>query len=194
MAKLVFPEQPFFDKTTSQSFITGVISALIWIPYLMKSKRVINTFTIEHNNFSVVKNITISFLCLGVSYSLYIASIKTEPKVISVEQKLLDVANTVNKTLPKMIDAETKLDSVSASGYELQYRYTLVNYNAVDLDTELLTLNMRPNLVKSTCSTKATLNFLNKNVLIQYSYFDKLGVHVTSININKLDCNKVYSD
>ncbi|MFH0261398.1 DUF2569 domain-containing protein [Vibrio barjaei] len=189
MTQWIFPEQPFFDAATSKAFITGVISALIWIPYMIRSKRVKNTFTVEHNNISIVKHMMIIFVCLGIPYSLYITSIKTEPKITSVKQQLIEIANKVNKTLPQMLDSETKLDSVSASGHELQYRYILVNYNSVDLDADLLTSNMRPNLVSSACSTEAILNFLNEDVLIKYSYFDKLGVHVTSIDIKKSDCD-----
>lgn len=40
---------------------------------------------------------------------------------------LVTVSNEMNKTMPKMLDAETRLDSTSVDNETLNYHYTLVN-------------------------------------------------------------------
>ena len=42
--KLVLPKEPVFDFETTQEFVRSLIVALIWVPYMLMSKRVKATF------------------------------------------------------------------------------------------------------------------------------------------------------
>jgi len=42
--KVVFPAEPMFDQETSRDVIGQIVSCAIWIPYMLKSVRVRNTF------------------------------------------------------------------------------------------------------------------------------------------------------
>jgi hypothetical protein len=44
ITKIIFPNELTFDRDTIVNMFRGVISACIWVPYLIKSKRVKGTF------------------------------------------------------------------------------------------------------------------------------------------------------
>jgi hypothetical protein len=44
LTSLVLPEQKMFDKDTAKSFFQSLFAGAVWIPYMIKSKRVQNTF------------------------------------------------------------------------------------------------------------------------------------------------------
>ena len=44
MVYLLVPDQPIFDEETAKEFGRVIFFAMIWVPYLLKSKRVKVTF------------------------------------------------------------------------------------------------------------------------------------------------------
>jgi len=43
-AYILFPSEPVFDLETSREFFRSIIATIIWVPYMLYSKRVKNTF------------------------------------------------------------------------------------------------------------------------------------------------------
>jgi hypothetical protein len=54
----------------------------------------------------------------------------------SVDETLENISTQMNRKMPLMVDAETRLDRVSAEpGQQLKYHYTLITVRASDVDT-----------------------------------------------------------
>ena len=52
LATFVLPDEPMFDPDTTKDFARALISALIWVPYMLISKRVKATFVENSPNKS----------------------------------------------------------------------------------------------------------------------------------------------
>ncbi|WOX49080.1 DUF2569 family protein [Aeromonas sp. XH] len=183
----VFPP-PLLEGEALRNFLTTLVSAAIWVPYMLKSHRVKNTFTEEHCVRRAMLSVFVLACILLIGCSLYFKQIKYVPETLSIEEKLVRLANEMNKNLPKMLDSETTLDTVYTYSGNLQYRYSLVNYSASDIDANVLHENMRPSLVEAACSNSTTASFMQEGVSVSYIYFDKSGEYITSINVKNSDC------
>ncbi|WP_367276581.1 DUF2569 domain-containing protein [uncultured Pseudomonas sp.] len=47
IVSLIVPDEPIFDPSTTKEFVRGLISVVVWVPYILVSKRVKATF-VEH--------------------------------------------------------------------------------------------------------------------------------------------------
>lgn len=102
-----------------------------------------------------------------------------------VDPAIMASVNTMNKSLPVMIDAETRLDNVLAlPGQQFLYNYTLVNYSRNSFDTTLAQTQLRPrmiNLYKTSPDLKLFRDYGFK-VICTYRYKD--GGYAMRITIN----------
>ncbi|GLO63300.1 hypothetical protein MACH09_38080 [Vibrio sp. MACH09] len=188
LVSTVAPNETMFDSETTKNFFVTLVSAAIWVPYMLRSRRVKNTFVEEHS----FRKLSLSFFstaCISVAlFSAYLTHIKHVPEVVTIEDKLVQVANEANKSLPKVIDSETQLDAIRAEFKNFQYHYSLVNYDATEIDANVLNNNLRSDVLQMACSSDFLLEFMKDGVTVSYSYFGKLGKHITSIDIINSDC------
>jgi hypothetical protein len=105
---------------------------------------------------------------------------------------LTKVAAEITKqlNLPKMIDSETELTTVSGSEGVIAYGYRLVNHSASEIDAGTIA-NLKAQVAKNVCSTPETRDkFLKQRITMRYTYGDKGGAQVASFDITEADCTR----
>ena len=106
----------------------------------------------------------------------------------SFNQTLVRVAERVNKTLPKTLDADTRLDSVSAGpAKKFTYFYTLPNQSKSELDAAQIQNALRPNIVAAYKTNEDLKDFRDHNVEMHYRYSDKNGQFLFEIVVASKD-------
>ena len=92
----------------------------------------------------------------------------------SVEFKLVEMAEEVNKNLPKKINEDVTAESVAAGpGKLIQYNFILDNVNLNELDLVEFKKTMRPQLEKSIDGNPQMKFFKAKKVAVKFSYYTK---------------------
>ena len=94
----------------------------------------------------------------------------------------------INKSLPSMIDNDTRLDHVSIQEKDVYYNYTLVKWLVADMDVSRFTSVMTPKLKTAQCANEETRPLLNEGRKLVYMYRDKASKPIAKIVIGKSDC------
>lgn len=95
------------------------------------------------------------------------------------------LSNEINKTCPKMIDKETRLDnSVALSNRTIQYNYTLLNLEKESIDVDYLEQNFKPILLNEVKTNPAIKKFRENKVTMSYYYKDKNGKFLFKLKFN----------
>jgi hypothetical protein len=97
------------------------------------------------------------------------------------------VTQQLNKSLPKMLDAETELTSASAVEGVLIYHYRLVHALAADVDVAALR-SLQSTIAKGDCADADARALLNAKISLRYLYNDRTGAQVTWFDVSRLDC------
>jgi hypothetical protein len=106
----------------------------------------------------------------------------------SFEETLAQAAAQANKSLPMMIDKETRLDATAAEeGKRFIYTYTLVNYERGHVDTSMLRRSIRPTLVENYKTNEQMKGFREEHVELHYRYYDKNGEPLMEIVVSPSD-------
>lgn len=193
------------DKGVMKDFIVALIGAAIWIPYLLMSKRVKNTFIKNGNKKE--KTLVVATCCCLVAVTLGLLihdkpvghqelaiaddhkqeTPKAENNTVDEKQVLNDslklAAQQVNQTLPKMIDSETRLDSSLAGDSKFIYKLTMINYKAEELSSDEFKKIARENLLSNVCTNPGIKAFFDRDVSVDYQYYGKLGNLITGVEI-----------
>jgi len=103
----------------------------------------------------------------------------------TIDKVLVETANTLNKSCPVMLDADTRGDNVMAlPNKTFLYNYTLINYENGMLDTTILKNNLTPNMINMV-KTNPDMKYCRDNeVTLKYVYKDKNGNYMFSIVIS----------
>ena len=109
---------------------------------------------------------------------------------VSIEEELQGVAETSSKDLPKMVNDETRLEKVSASGKAMHYVFTLTKYSSTQLDKEKTHSILETGLINSQCARPDMVEYLKKGVSNHFTYFGNDGEIIFEIIISKESCKK----
>lgn len=102
---------------------------------------------------------------------------------------LMQAASEINQNLPMMIDAETRLDTTIGINREFRYNYTMVNFLGDEIDADLFSQEMTPNIVNAACTTEEMEFFTSNDIPVTYSYSGNDSRHIMSITVHSEQCN-----
>lgn len=90
-------------------------------------------------------------------------------------EMLVDVSKEMNKTMPKMIDAETRLDSTSAENTTLNYYYTLINVvkDSTEIDLAKVKETMKSRAQTNIDTNEAMKDYRENDISLHYIFTDK---------------------
>ena len=97
-----------------------------------------------------------------------------EGQVKQMEAALVKVSEYMNKRMPELVSADTRLDRVSAEpGPHFSYHYTLLASNGAEIDKNSFMADLRSRLKTTVCQKPEIRNFLNHGITVAYSYRGK---------------------
>jgi len=100
----------------------------------------------------------------------------------TIDKVLIKMAGEMNKTLPMMLDSDTRLDNVMAlPNKTVMYSYTLVNGENGMIDTIALKNYLEPNIINTIKTDPGMKYFRENSITQQYRYKDKNGNYLFSI-------------
>lgn len=110
-----------------------------------------------------------------------------------IRQMLQQIARDMNRTLPRMLDDEIRLDAVEIRGREIRYRNTLVNYRADQIDRNVILSKTHKRLMDSFCKGESRDVYLEHGIRVSYIYSGNDGKEIASLRIDPAskECRKV---
>ncbi len=101
-----------------------------------------------------------------------------------LESELKNAALELNKQTPMQIDQFSRLDSVSSKGKtNFIYYYTLIKVEKSEVNLDTINKYIRPNVIENVKNNPGLKPFRDKNVSLDYTYYDNRGFFVTEINV-----------
>jgi hypothetical protein len=143
------------------------------------------------NNKSNYKAIIITALATALGGVLgtygYHALTGSNPDA-SFDRVMMKEADELNKTLPMMLDKETRLNTTMAGpGNRFTYAFTVVNYTKEQLDSARFVALVRPGIVATYKSNDKMRLMRERGTELHYQYSDKNGVFLTDIVVSPRD-------
>jgi hypothetical protein len=105
-----------------------------------------------------------------------------------VDKSLETLSLKLNKQLPTMTSADTRLDSTIAGRKSFTYRYTLIRAEAANINIDAVTLFFKPKLLENFCTSSDMAAFRQNNIRVTISYSGNDGEHVTNIPLHADMC------
>lgn len=113
---------------------------------------------------------------------------QTKAPAAEVRKTLHQIASDANKRLPRMLDAEIRHDATVAVGLGLRYHYTLVNFDAAQVDPTVIHKKTKPKLQESLCKNPDSQVLIEYQIPVSYVYFGRDGKEITRIQIDTKKC------
>lgn len=124
-------------------------------------------------------------ISIGVGFALLAYD---KPSDDAVHQKLLDLAEQINKNTPKMLDSNTKLDNVTVVKNAFIYNYTLVNSASTMISFNTLQSKLKSAFSKQLCAISGWRDLLSKGARVEYSYKGNDHKPIGTITVSGADC------
>lgn len=96
--------------------------------------------------------------------------------------------NEINRTLPHMLNQDTKAETVSLSGKRVTFKYELVNYRSSEISPQSILTSLESKTRNGVCSTASTRELLDAGYTLVYAYYSSDGFYLTEITVQKSDC------
>jgi len=118
-------------------------------------------------------------------------AIKNKQNQMSVDDRVRDLADQINKQGKKMIDEVTRLEGVEAlPNRTLLYKYTLIIKTSSEIPSDALNQIVRPNVVKTYNTLPEMKLFRDNGITITYQYRDKAGQLIGDLSVGPSDLAK----
>ncbi len=142
-------------------------------------------FSIAKKKYSKLSKVVL--LVVGVAMLTFGTNLTIEffgkKQTASIEVQLLEAANNKNKSLPMMIDDQTRFDNMSAKDRNWYYKYTLINYSADQVDKIKLQKTLKESFKKIQCSNANLVAYLEQGISSYYNYYGNDGIPITTVVI-----------
>jgi hypothetical protein len=103
-----------------------------------------------------------------------------------IDKVLIEYASEYNKSLPMMLDADTRLDNIIAMPNKtVMYNYTIVSADIQQYMPDTLTIKeyMIPRCINISKTNPDMEMFRNNEITQRYTYMDKNGAYIFSFTI-----------
>ena len=131
--------------------------------------------------WTALARISVSFSLLLIIANIYMG-IET---IRNPDDALVTGISVINKSLPRMIDDDVRLDHIAVQGRDIHYKYTLVNYAAADLDLSMLKSEMTAQMESMRNTDEEVRRRLNDGRKLVYIYYDKDGHQIERLILEK---------
>ena len=108
---------------------------------------------------------------------------------MNVDETLVKMSEKMNRTMPQVVDASTRLDKVSAErGQRFSYHYTMLDVQGKDVNTADFYKTFRPALQKKVCADENLKMFFRNRITVAYDYRGKDGQEIGKLVFVPKDC------
>lgn len=104
------------------------------------------------------------------------------------EESLQDVADNINKTLPRQVDQFTRMDEAKAGpGNRITWYYTLTSVTSKTVDASRIQA-ANSQITTAACGTSSTRSILADGTTVTYIYRGLDGVEITRVDVKPGTC------
>lgn len=108
---------------------------------------------------------------------------------MNVDETLVRISEKMNRKMPQAVDADTRLDKVSAEpGQQLAYHFTMLNVRSKDISTASFYKTFRPTLQKRVCASEDLKMFFRNRITVAYAYQGNDGEDIGKLAFTPKDC------
>lgn len=138
------------------------------------------------------KNITgiiIAIVSFGITF-LAVQYYMAKSNASKVERQLKQASDDLNGRLPLQMDTYSRLDSTtSVENHTFRYFYTLIDMEKAIVNLDTVNKYVRPEILRNARTNPNLKGFRDHNIILDYVYYDKNGIYVTTITAKPEDYN-----